>query len=60
MTVVSLLNSGTDVQTKYEVYILFFSHLSSFVHHVTFFTLALTLSTPRVSSKLRRKLCTKY
>ena len=46
MTVVSLLNSGAYVQTKNEVqnenevYIHFFSYLSSFVHHVTFFTLA--------------------
>ena len=35
MTVVSLLNSGADVQTEDEVYI-HFSHQSSFVHHVTF------------------------
>ena len=38
MTVVSLLNSGADVQTEDKVYI-FFSHLSSFVHNVAFFTL---------------------
>ena len=36
MTVVSLLNSGADVQTEDEVYILF----SLFVHHGAFFTLA--------------------
>ena len=35
MTVVSLLNSGADVQTEDKVYI-FFSHQSSFVHHVAF------------------------
>ena len=38
MTVVSLLNSGADVQTMDKVYI-FFSHLSSFVYHMTFYTL---------------------
>ena len=37
MTAVSLLNSGADVQTEDKVY--FFNDLSSFVHHVAFFTL---------------------
>ena len=47
MIVVSLLNSGADVQTEYEVYIHLFSHQSSFVHHVTFFTLTFScLSAP--------------
>ena len=33
MTVVSLLNSGADVQTENKVYtLIFFSHLSSFAH----------------------------
>ena len=36
MIVVSLLNSGADVQTEDEEVYIFFSHLSSFVHHVTF------------------------
>ena len=43
MTVVSLLNSGADVQTKDKVYI-FFSHLSSFVHHGAFCILAFLCS----------------
>ena len=40
MTVVSLLNSGADIQTEDEVYIHLFSHLSSFLHRGAFFTLA--------------------
>ena len=47
MTVVSLLNSGADVQTEDKVYTIFFSHLSSFVHHGAFFTLGFScLSMP--------------
>ena len=46
MTVVSLLNSGADVQTEDKVYI-FVSHLSSFVDHGDFFTLTFScLSMP--------------
>ena len=36
MTVVSLLNSGADVQTEDEEVYIFFSHQSSFVYHVAF------------------------
>ena len=43
MTVVSLLNSGADVQTEDEVHISF----SSFVHYGAFFTIAFScLSMP--------------
>ena len=49
MRVLSLLNSGADVQTEDEEVYIFFSHLSSFVHHGAFFTLGFScLSVPFV------------